>query len=204
MKKVALIVALFTSIIAFAQEPSQKTPIESTSKTFLVAKTKVGISQLELYNDFFINGTITQVELLLSNKLSNKLQIEYGLGFSQFTGNNVGNDKYLSIKNNNIRVPVNFLYNQEIKKDFALVYGLGLYGTYLAKTDIQGYYGGSNVGFNVGWGFLIGANFKVSEKFDFRILMEVQRDITKVEKENNVEIKERMNTLIGLNYIYKF
>lgn len=204
MKKVALIVALFTSIIAFAQEPSQKTPIESTSKTFLVAKTKVGISQLELYNDFFINGTITQVELLLSNKLSNKLQIEYGLGFSQFTGNNVGNDKYLSIKNNNIRIPVNFLYNQEIKKDFALVYGLGLYGIYLAKTDIQGYYGGSNVGFNVGWGFLIGANFKVSEKFDFRILMEVQRDITKVEKENNVEIKERMNTLIGLSYIYKF
>ena len=66
------------------------------------------------------------------------------------------------------------------------------------------YYEGSNVGVNVGWSFFIGTNFKISEKFDFRILMEVQRDITKVEKANNVEIKERMNTLIGLNYIYKF
>lgn len=207
MKKVASILALFTSIIALAQEPlekKEKTPIESKNKSFLIAKTKVGISQLELYNDFFINGTMTQVDLLISNKLSNKFRIEYGLGFSQFTGNNVSNDKYVSIKNNNIRVPLNILHNQEIKKDFSMVYGLGLYGTYLAKTDIQGYYEGGNVGLNVGWSFFIGTTFKISEKFDFRILMEVQRDITKVEKANNVEIKERMNTLIGLNYIYKF
>lgn len=203
MKKTLFIVALFTSTFSIAQELLEKKEQSSNEcKTYFVVKTKLGISQLELSDEIFINGTMTQVDFLLSNKLSNKWNIEYGLGFSQFTGNNVSN-KYVSVKNNNLRAPLNLLYNQEITKEVSMIYGLGLYGTYMAKTEIQGYFEGSSVGLNVGGSFNIGTNFKVSEKFNFRILMEVQRDFTKIEEADNIEIKERMNTLIGLNFLYK-
>jgi Outer membrane protein beta-barrel domain len=205
MKNLVTTLALFIATFSIAQEPSKEIeePQIEPNKTFFIIKTKVGISQLELFDESFTNGTMTQVDLLLLSKLSNKFEMEYGLSFAQFTGNNFNNNKYGSVKNNNIRIPVNFLYNQEITRNSSVVYGLGLFGNYYANTDIENYFSDNKVGINVGWGFVIGTKFKLSEKFNFRILMEVQRDITKITKPNNIEIKERMNTLVGLNFIYK-
>ncbi len=204
MRKIILSAFILLTVICQAQEKQEVSTSQKEGKIFYVLKTKLGISQLELFDSNFINGNITQIDFLFSSKLSNKFRLEYGLGASQFTGNNVNAlNKYVSIKNNNLRLPVNLLYNRDFNKNISLIYGVGLYGNYLTKADIQGYYDGSNVGLNLGWSVQIGANFKISDDFDFRVFIENQRDITKISKANNIEIREKMNTLIGLNFVYK-
>ena len=202
MKRTLLTTALvLITLICQAQESSMN---NADKKIFYVLKAKLGISQLELLDSSNINGNITQVDFLLSSRISNKYRLEYGLGFSQFNGNNVYKNEYVDIKNNNFRLPINLIYNRDFKKNVSLIYGVGVYGIYYAKTDIKSYYEGSGAGINVGAGVQLGANFKISDDMSFKILAEVQRDITKIVKPNNIEIRERMNALLGLNFGYRF
>lgn len=192
---------ILVSFFSHSQETSSSIDDKST---YFVLKTKIGISQLELQNSNNINGNITQVEALLSSKLSTQHRIEYGLGFSQFNGNNVVNNNLADIKNNNLRLPINLIYNRDYDKNISLIYGIGIYGTYYAKTDIKGYFEGSGAGINFGASVQFGSSFKISERLSFKVLMEVQRDLTKISKPNNIEIRERMNALVGLNFGYRF
>jgi hypothetical protein len=202
MKNILLTTALvLITLISQAQELSSNIV---DKKIFYILKAKLGISQLELLNHPNINGNVTQVDFLLSSKLSNKYRVEYGVGFSQFNGNNVFKNEYVDIKNNNLRLPINLMYNRDFQKDVSLIYGVGVYGIYYAKTDIKGYYEGSGAGLNVGASVQLGANFKISDEMSFKILAEVQRDLTKISKPNNIEIRERMNALLGLNFGYRF
>jgi hypothetical protein len=43
----------------------------------------------------------------------------------------------------------------------------------------------------------LGANFKISDNLNFRVLAEVQRDLTKINKSDLIEFRERMNALLG-------
>jgi len=169
----------------------------------IVTKAKVGISQLELGNKKLINGSLTQIDVLFNSQTSKRFNIEYGLGFSQFNGNDLSNGDYVYFKNNNLRALINVLYSQDFNKDVALVYGFGMYGVYYARTIMKGYYDGKGAGVNAGATTLLGASFKVSEKLGFRLMAEVQRDLTKIEKPGEVNFKERMNALLSLSFVFK-
>lgn len=169
----------------------------------IVGKAKLGISQMELGNGKLINGNLTQLELMVCSQPSKRFSIEYGLGFSQFNGNDVHQGEYVYFKNNNLRLPVNLLYSHDFNRDVSLVFGLGTYGIYYARTIMKGYYDGSGAGVNVGTSALLGAQFKVSEKLGFRVMAEVQRDLTKIQKANQVNFRERMNALLSLNFVFK-
>lgn len=190
-------------LLALLSQAQEQLTNPSDKRMFFIVKTKLGISQLELLNNPNLNGNITQVDLLLSSRISDKYRLEYGLGFSQFNGNNIFNNQYVDIKNNNWRLPINLMYNRDFDKNASLIYGLGVYGTYFANTGIKGYYEGTHDGLTVGASIQLGANFKISENLSFRILAEVQRDLSKIKKSDAIEIRERMNALLGINFVYK-
>jgi Outer membrane protein beta-barrel domain len=191
------------TLLIFISQAQEIAPIKVDKRAFLILKTKLGISQLELLDQPFINGNVTQIDLLVSSRLSDKYRIEYGLGFSQFNGNHVSNGEYVYIKNNNFRLPINLMYNRDFNTNVSLIYGVGSYGTYYANTGIKGYYEGTYSGLAIGASVQLGVNFKISESLSFRILTEVQRDLSKISKSNSIEIRERMNALLGLNFVYR-
>lgn len=202
MKIKSIAVALLTLSISFAD--AQVAPeSQSENNRAIVAKAKLGISQIELENEKLINGNITQVEFLYYSDISSRWGLEIGLGFSQFNGNDIDDGEYVSFKNNNLRFPVNVLYSQNLRRDVSLVFGLGAYAMYYARTKMTGYYSGSGAGVNVGVGSLLGAKFKVSEKLGFRMMAEVQRELSKIEKPNQVSFRERMNALMSLGFEFR-
>ncbi|WP_158587724.1 outer membrane beta-barrel protein [Algoriphagus lacus] len=201
MKNKGIVIALM--LLAFGAH-AQISPTSIPEKKYaVVAKTKLGISQLELGNKKLINGSLTQLEVLLSRSLSKKFLVEAGIGFSQFNGNDVNQGEYVNYKNNNLRFPINVVYSRDLSKPVSLVFGLGAYGIYYARTDMTGYYTGSGSGVNAGTNALLGAHFRVSEKAGFRIMTEVQRDLSWISKPNEVQFRERMNALISLNFLVK-
>jgi hypothetical protein len=196
--KIGFLVCLCVLTFSFANAQKQAQYIRA-----IVGKAKLGISQIELEDGKLINGNVTQVEFLYYTQMSSRFGLEFGFGFSQFNGNDVYQAEYVSFKNNNLRFPVNLLYSHDLTRDVSLVVGLGAYGMYYARTSMPGYYEGSRVGLNVGVNSILGANFNVSEKLAFRMMAEVQRDLTKIEKPNQVSFRERMNALMSLGFVFK-
>lgn len=195
--------AITMMLMVLGVSAQTQTENQTSGNHFLVAKAKLGISQMELGNDKLINGNLTQLEVLLSHHLSKKYRLEYGIGFSQFNGNDVHNNDYVYFKNNNLRLPVNLLHSMDFTKNTSLLFGLGTYGIYYARTNMMGYYNGSGAGVNVGISTQLGAHFNVSEKTGFSILAEVQRELTKIHKADQVSFRERMNALLSLNFVFK-
>ncbi len=198
--KVLTCLCLVSSIMVNAQMAQEE---HTKKQKAIIAKAKLGISQIELGNEKLINGSITQLEVLYSWQASSRCIIEYGIGFSQFNGNDIALGEYVYFKNNNLRLPINVLYSHDFNRDVALVFGLGTYGIYYANTKMTGYYEGKGAGVNVGASSLMGANFNISEKLGFRLMAEVQRDLTKIEKANEVNFRERMNALLSLSFVFK-
>lgn len=200
MKKSILFILLtFISCNLFAQE---KNEIATEKKTYFIVKPKMGFSELQIdeYNNF--NGNTYAFEIMLSSKLSNKFRLEYGLGFSEFKATNLYQNELVNIKNNYYHLPVNLVYNREINTNASLIMGLGLYGSYLAKSDIGGIFKGNNVGGNLGYSLQIGANLKLSEEMDFKIMFETLNDITKIENDF-FKLKQINTILLSLSFIYK-
>lgn len=201
MKKTGIAIALM--MLAFGAYAQMETAGLPEHKYALITKAKLGISQVELGNAKLINGSLTQLEVLLSRSLSRRYMLEAGIGFSQFNGNDVYKGEYVSYKNNNLRLPVNALYSRGITQSVSFVFGLGAYGIYYAQTNMPGYYKGSGAGVNAGLSAQLGAHWKVSDQSGFRLVAEVQRDQFWIRQPNQVQFRERMNALISLAFVAK-
>lgn len=203
MKKIILTAFVLLSLFSNAQEKQEETTKNETPKLSYIIKVKMGFSELKIddYNNF--NGNTTALEIMLSSKLSNKFRLEYGLGLSEFKATNLYQNELVNIKNSYYHLPVNLLYNKEVSTNGSLIIGLGLYGSYLAKSDIGGgIFKGNNVGVNLGYNLQIGANLKLSEEMDFRIMFEGLNDITKIENDF-FKLKHSNTSLLSLSFIYK-
>jgi hypothetical protein len=199
MKNTGIVIVLMVLTLG---AHAQMTTNQTESKYALISKAKLGISQVELGNAKLINGSLTQLEVLLSRSLSRKYMLEAGIGFAQFNGNDVYTGEYVSYKNNNLRLPVNILYSRDFTRAASFVFGLGAYGIYYARTNMPGYYEGSGAGLNAGLSTQLGAHWKVSDQAGFRLVAEVQRDQFWIQS-NQVKFKERMNALISLAFVAK-
>jgi len=203
MKKLILSTLLLLSSISQAQENKEETTKDEKQKLFFIVKGKMGFSQLHLFEYNDINGNVTQADFLLSSRLSDKFRLEYGFGASEFNGNTIYNNQLVSVKNEFIKVPVNLMYNKEFNNNISLIYGIGIYGNYLYKSYIPGYFEGKNVGFNIGANIQIGANFKITDVLDFRIMFESQSDLSKISKQGLIKQQEKKTNLFAINLVYK-
>lgn len=203
MKKLILSALFLTAFISNAQENKEETTKSETPKLVYILKGKMGFSQLQLseYND--INGNVIQADFLLSSRLTDKFRLEYGFAASEFNGNTIFNNQLVSIKNEYIKIPVNLTYNKEFNKDVSLVYGIGFYGNYLYKSKIPGYFEGKNVGFSIGANIQIGGNFKINDDLDLRIMYEGQSDLSRINKQDVVKLKEQRTNMFAFNLVYK-
>ncbi len=202
MKKLILSAFSLFYILTNAQENNEVTTKYETPKLVYILKGKIGFSQLKLFEYTNIDGNVTQADFLLSSRLSDKFRLEYGVGASEFNGNIISDNQLVSVKNQYIKIPVNLMYTKQFK-NFSIIYGLGLYGNYLYKSKIPGYFTGKNVGLNVGGNLQIGINFKLTDELDFRFMFERQSDLTKIEKESFIKQKETNTSLFALNIVYK-
>lgn len=200
MKKTILL-ALLTFITGnvFAQEKNDLIPEKKLS---LIIKPKLGFSELQIdnYNNF--NGYISAFEIMLSSKLSNKFNLEYGLGLSEFKATNFYENQLVNIKNNYYHLPVNLMYNKNVNPNSSLIIGFGFYGSYLAKSDLGGKFKGNNVGVNFGCNLQAGVNLQLSDAMGFRIMFEGLTDLSKIEK-NLYELKHTNTNLLSLSFIHK-
>lgn len=202
MKKSILIGLILLSVICQAQVKKDTIAINKPSKLYFIAKGKMGFSQIELTNNNDINGYLFQADFLLSSRLSKKYRLEYGIGFLEFYGNTLNNNRLETVKNESIIIPVNIVYNKEFSNQVSLIYGLGIYANYLVSADIPGYFEENNIGFNLGLGSQIGLNFKLTDNFDFRIMVESQNDFFKIKKDI-FEIKQKNPALFSTNLVFK-
>ena len=203
MKKVILITFLIFSITTKAQENQEEISKIETPKLVYILKGKMGFSQLHLFEYNDINGNVTQADFLLSSRLSNKFRLEYGFGASEFNGNTIFNNELAAVKNEYIKLPVNLVHNKEFNKNTSLIYGIGIYGNYLYNSKIPGYFEGKNVGLTIGGSIQIGANFKINDDIDFRIMFETQSDLSEINEQNLFKQKEARTSLFAFNIIYK-
>jgi hypothetical protein len=203
MKKAISLAFALLPLICSAQEKQELTTQNEKQNLYYVIKAKIGFSQLQLLNSNTINGNVTQADFLLSSRLSDKFRLEYGFGASEFNGNTIYNNQLASVKNEYYRIPINLMYNKAFNEKTSLIYGLGIYGNYLYKSNITGYLEEKNVGFNLGVSVQIGANFNLNEKLDLRIMYECQSDLTKIEKQNSIKQKQTNTNVIAFNFVYK-
>jgi hypothetical protein len=204
MKKAISLAFAVMSLICNAQEKQEITTQNEQQKLYYTINVKIGFSQLQLLNYNAINGNVTQADFLLSSRLSDKFRLEYGFGASDFNGNTVHNNQLVAVKNEYYRIPINLMYNKAFNEKISLIYGLGIYGNYLHKSNIPGYFEEKNVGFNLGGSLQIGANFNLNDKLDLRIMYECQNDLTKIEKQSSIKQKQTQTNLIAFNFVCKF
>lgn len=203
MKKLILSTLLLFAFHIKAQENNQEIKKIETPKLFYILKGKIGFSQLNLFEYNDINGNVTQADFLLSSRLSNKYRLEYGFGASEFNGSTIYNNELVAVKNEYIKLPVNLMYNKDFNRNISLIYGIGLYGNFLYKSKIPGYFEGKNVGLTIGGDIQIGANFIINDEIDFRIMFESQSDLSKINKVNLFKQKEQRTSMIAFNLVYK-
>lgn len=204
MKKIILTALILLTTISNAQE---KQEVEITNddapKLLYVLKAKMGFSQLQLFQHADINGNVIQSDFLLSSRLSNKFRLEYGIGASEFNGNSISNNQLVSVKNEYLKIPVTLMYNEDFNKNVSLIYGIGIYGNYLYKSNIPGYFVGKDAGFNIGASIQFGANFKINNQLDLRIMFESQNDLSKINLTGFNMQKEVKTNLFAFNLVYK-
>jgi hypothetical protein len=205
MKKTVIIILLMVLSTKLSAQEDTKTISEK--KTFFMLKSKIGFSELKINNktDGYtnVNGNVTGFELALSSKLSNKFRLEYGVGLSEFKANFINENEFINIKNQYIQVPVNLMYNHEINSNGSIIIGVGMYGNYLGKSDMGTVFKGNNVGINFGYNIQLGANLKLSDSMDFRIMLEGLSDLSDIDKNQMIKVKQVNTALLSLNFIYK-
>jgi len=204
IKSIFTIAFLMFSTLISAQDNKSNDENNQKGKTDYVLKAKLGFSTLEIENFNTINGSFSEVDFVFSSKLSRKFKIDYGFGFAEFNGNTIDSNKLLPLKNTYYRIPVNVLYSSDFSSNTSIVTGIGLYGSYLAKSDIPFHFSGNNIGVNFGISFQTGLKIKVNESMDFGIMLEGQTDFNKV-KHKDFDIKQKLKntSLVSLNFVYK-
>lgn len=203
MKKTIISITFLTiSILGSAQENNNDSYSQNNHNMDYVLKVKLGFSQVRIDNKSTLNGNLSQIDFELNSKISEKIKIEYGLGYSEFNGNTISNCNITSIKNSYIRVPVNLLYSNNFSNRSKFITGIGIYGSYLLKSEIPSIINKKNVGINFGGSVQTGVIFNISDSLDFGMIIEGQTDFTKIKKDN---INQRLinSSLISLNFIYK-
>lgn len=201
MKKTAFFVTfLLLTLNIYAQESNTE---KSERKLEVIIKPKIGFGELKLIDFANINGFNTAVDLMLSSKISEKYNLEYGLGYSEFKANNISQATISNIKSENIHIPVNIIKTMHLNSEHSIQIGAGLYGNYLYKMKMNNLLNEKNIGLNFGYSIQIGAKFKISNESYFRIMLESQSDFTNFEK-NNVEFRQINTNSLALSFIHKF
>lgn len=203
MKKnlIAAILSAF-SVVIYAQE--KNTEVFKT-KTQFIMKLKMGYSGLDIEDIHKVNGNTSQLELLASSKLNNKMRLEYGLGISEFRGNHQMFESFTDINNQYIRVPVNLIYSKEFSNNASVFSGLGLYGSYLYKSKLFDEIEDKNLGISLGVNLLLGIRFPITSEIETSLNFEYQYDLNEI-KGNNVPVNQKLiySNLLTIGIVYKF
>lgn len=203
MKKTILSIILSTiSTLGLAQENNNSNYIKNNGNIEYALKVKLGYSQLKINEKNTLNGNLSQIDFELVNRISEKIKIDYGLGYSEFNGNTISNCNLVSLKNSYIRIPINLLYSNNFSNRSKFITGIGIYCNYLLKSEIPSIIDKKNIGINFGASVQTGVIFNISDSLDFGMIIEGQTDFTKIKKDN---INQRLinSSLISLNFIYK-
>ncbi len=203
MKKTILSITFLTiSILGLAQENNNSNYSQNNHNMDYVLKVKLGYSQVRIDNKGTLNGNLSQIDFAFVSSISEKIKIDYGLGYSEFNGNTISNCNIASLKNSYIRIPINLFYSNNFSNKSIFLTGVGLYGNYLLKSEIPSIINKKNAGINFGACVQTGVIFNINDNLDFGIMIEGQTDFTKIKKDN---INQRLinTSLLSLNFIYK-
>lgn len=204
MKKnlIVTILSLLSAIINAQEKNPEKV---FNAKTQFIMKLKMGYSGLDIEDIHKVNGNTSQLELLVSNKLNNKMRLEYGLGISEFRGNHQILDSYTDINNQYIRVPVNLIYSKEFGNNASVFSGLGLYGSYLYKSKLFDEIEDKNLGISLGVNIQLGIRFPITSEIETSLNFEYQYDLNEI-KGNNVPVNQKLiySNLLTIGIVYKF
>ncbi len=199
-KTVFLALTILFATYTFAQEEKEE---KKSNKFSIIIKPKIGFGELKMDDYGSFNGFYSAFEFLVASKLSEKYHLEYGFGLSEYKANTNAQPNIGAVKNNNVFIPVNLMRSINLNSNNSIQIGIGLYGNYLYKSEIEGLIDDKNIDFNVGYNVQVGAEFKIANQTSFRVLLESQNDLTTL-KENNVEFKQINTSAISLGFIHNF
>jgi len=165
----------------------------------------LGTAKFKETGNVTLNGFMNGSDVLISKKITKKIDLSAGLGYFEFYGNRTLSGNTSSIKNTYFHIPLNLksdinLFNDKPEnQNVFLIIGLGLYANTQLKQEVEtldGNFSDKNLGWNFGFSSKIGIKFKVSDKLNLGIGYESQSDFSKMKK-NDIARK-----IEGLNSIY--
>lgn len=201
IKKITFLSFAFLSVIASAQEDTTQENNESRG-IFCNSKFKTGFSTLKFNENEAIEGSAFQFDLAFSNRLSKMFLLEYGTRISTFRANYFEANANRNIEYQTVGIPVNLVFFKDINSTVSFSYGLGFYGNYLYKVKMGSIIDEENVGFNFGVGLQGGVILKVTQSAGFGIMFDLQRDLSKIEKDD-LEFRQINTSLVSLSFCYK-
>ncbi len=208
MKKLNVFLLLITfcsTILLQAQEETD----QKKSKFSVMAYGGIGYGIVE--NDIEANYNVNAnvAELVLNYKISDKIGVATGAGYSLLSGNGfnfAGNFYHERLM---VKIPLLFTYNCLIAEKFKFIAHLGPYAQTIYKDEysysnfrVEDVYEGWNFGFQLGIGFL----YEVKSQFSIGLNYSGQSDFTKFETNNDQVIndEQRLKNLntVGLIFIF--
>ena len=208
MKKLNVFLLLITfcsTILLQAQEETD----QKKSKFSVMAYGGIGYGIVE--NDIEANYNVNAnvAELVLNYKISDKIGVATGAGYSLLSGNGfnfAGNFYHERLM---VKIPLLFTYNCLIAEKFKFIAHLGPYAQTIYKDEysysnfrVEDVYEGWNFGFQLGIGFL----YEVKNHFSIGLNYSGQSDFTKFETNNDQVIndEQRLKNLntVGLIFIF--
>jgi len=204
-KNVIALLALFTSVFAFAQEVETKTESELGIK--IVGK--IGFGTLETSNAVNLHGNVNAGDLLFYYSLPNGNSFSAGVGTLQFTANGASAGETYSLDQTYLRIPAYYNYSLSILKDqlddkLQAYGGIGLYAQTLLKEEVKTTAAttkNKNQGWNAGLGFQLGLKFDVTHNLDFGLGIETQSDLTDMKKD---KVERKLDKLSTVNFQLNF
>ena len=166
-----------------------------------------GIVENDIEANYNVNANVA--ELVLNYKISDKIGVATGAGYSLLSGNGfnfAGNFYHERLM---VKIPLLFTYNCLIAEKFKFIAHLGPYAQTIYKDEysysnfrVEDVYEGWNFGFQLGIGFL----YEVKSQFSIGLNYSGQSDFTKFETNNDQVIndEQRLKNLntVGLIFIF--
>lgn len=201
MKKIVLSgLLLLSSLGIFAQENEK----DKKSDWGFQVEAKLGFATLVQNNQVDLNGSanIGGFSLFYSNAGST---ISLGAEQLQFKANGVSIGESYALDQKYLRIPLNYTYSLSILSDqfddkLRAYGGMGVYASTLLSEKIQTNeenFKNKNQGWNGGFGFELGVDFKVNRDLIFGIGFETQSDFSKMKKN---EFERKLEGIATVNF----
>ena len=210
MKKLNVIL-LLTAFLSFTFTQAQDESEKKESKFSVMAFGGIGYGIMESDIESNYNVNANSAELVFNYKLSEKVGLATGAGYTTLTGNgfNFAGDFYH--ERVMVKIPLLVTFDCFIADKFKFIAHLGPYAQTIFKDEysysnfrVEDVYEGWNFGFQLGLGFL----YEASDCFSLGLNYSSQSDFTKLETDNGqiINDEQRLKNLntIGLIFILDF